>query len=50
MSEIKIVFLYFLTFKIKTINVCMLFKIKYHAVGDSWWQLLLLYGNCVWPI
>ncbi len=21
-------------------------KIEYHAVGDTWWQPLLSYGNC----
>ncbi len=26
------------------------FKIEYHAVGDTWCQPLLSYGNCVWPI
>ncbi len=26
------------------------FKIEYLAVGDTWWQPLLSYGNCIWPI
>ncbi len=25
-------------------------KIEYHAVGDTWWQPLLSYGNCIWLI
>ncbi len=25
-------------------------KVEYHAVGDTWWQPLLSYGNCIWPI
>ncbi len=33
-----------------TFNKKDLFKIEYHAIGDTWWQPLLSYGNCVWPM